>query len=75
MPSTDIPALIAAWLRRAGYRRGDGVDITAAAKNLGIDQKNLRQYLAGETSPSIDTLDRIAAAIGWQVRVSFEPWK
>jgi hypothetical protein len=65
---------IASWLRRAGYVRDGGeVDILKAAADLGIDQKNLRQYLAGEISPSIETLERIAKAIGWQVRVSFEP--
>lgn len=67
---------IASWLRRAGYVRDGGeVDILKAAEALGIDQKNLRQYLAGEISPSVETLERIAKAIGWQVRVSFEPGK
>ncbi len=67
---------IASWLRRAGYVRDDGeVDILKAAEALGIDQKNLRQYLAGEISPSVETLERIAKAIGWQARVSFEPGK
>lgn len=73
MPSTEIAALIATWLRRAGYGRDDGVDIAAAAKALGIDQKNLRQYLSATTSPTIDTLKRIARAIDWEVRLSFEP--
>jgi hypothetical protein len=67
---------IASWLRRAGYVRNDGeVDIPKAAEALGIDQKNLRQYLAGEISPSVETLNRIAKAIGWEVRLSFEPGK
>jgi transcriptional regulator with XRE-family HTH domain len=75
MPREEIAALLASWLRRAGFRRGEGVDVIAAAKAVGIDQKNLRQYLAGETSPSIDSLERIAAAIDWEVVVSFLPAK
>lgn len=73
MPREQIAALIASWLRLAGYTRGDGVDVIRAAKAIGIDQKNLRQYIAGEISPTIDSLERIAGAIGWEVTVIFEP--
>ncbi len=64
---------IASWLRRAGYARGSEVDVTRAAADLGIDQKNLRQYLAGEISPSIETIQRLAKTIGWEARLTFEP--
>ena len=73
LPREQIAALIASWLRRAGYVRDDGVDVMVAARAIGIDQANLRKYLAGETSPTIDTLDRIAGAIGWRVGLVFEP--
>ena len=73
LPREQLAALIASWLRMAGYTRGDGVDVIAAAKAIGIDQKNLRQYLAGEISPTIDSLERIAGAIGWRVGLVFEP--
>jgi len=73
LPREQIAALIASWLRMAGYCRGDGVDVMAAARAIGINQANLRQYLAGETSPTIDTLERVAGAIGWRVGLVFEP--
>lgn len=66
-----IATLLTAWLRRAGFRRGDGVDVLAAAKACSIEQKSLRRYLDGEVSPRVASLERIAEAAGWEVVIGF----
>ena len=45
----------------------------AAAKAMGIDSKWLGQILAGEVSPTVDTLEKLFGAIGWDVTITFTP--
>ncbi len=53
---------------------GTSEDATyAAAKAMGIDSKWLGQILAGEVSPTVDTLEKLFGAIGWEVVITFTP--
>lgn len=50
----------------------DGVSQSALADRTGLSRPLLSNYLRGETSPGIDAIDRIAAALGVSVAHLFE---
>ena len=68
MPKELLGRLIKSALEQAGYQ-----SINSAAKACGVDDRWLGQLYRGEVSPSIDSLERIFNAIGWEVAVSFFP--
>jgi len=45
----------------------------AVAEATGINEKNIRQLEKGERSPSLDTLQRYAQALGYEARIEFVP--
>jgi len=63
-----LSTLLRAALAAAGYQT-----TYAAAKAMGIDSKWLGQILAGEVSPTVDTLEKLFGAIGWEVVITFTP--
>ncbi len=68
MSRQTLSTLLRAALASAGYQT-----TYAAAKAMGIDNKWLGQILAGEVSPTVDTLEKLFDAIGWQVTITFTP--
>lgn len=68
MSRTTIATLLRSALAAAGYQT-----TYAAAKAMGIDSKWLGQILAGEVSPTVDTLEKLFHAIGWEVTITFTP--
>ena len=68
MSRQTLCTLLRAALAAAGYQT-----TYAAAKAMEIDNKWLGQILAGEVSPTVDTLEKLFHAIGWEVRITFQP--
>ena len=68
MSRTAIATLLRSAIAAAGFQT-----TYAAAKAMGIDNKWLGQILAGEVSPTVDTLEKLFHAIGWQVTITFTP--
>ena len=68
MSRTAIATLLRSAIAAAGYQ-----STYAAAKAMGIDSKWLGQILAGEVSPTVDTLEKLFHAIGWDVTITFTP--
>jgi len=68
MSRTTIATLLRSAIAAAGYQT-----TYAAAKAMGIDNKWLGQILAGEVSPTVDTLEKLFGAIGWEVTITFTP--
>jgi transcriptional regulator with XRE-family HTH domain len=54
-------------------RRSAGVTQTDLAKRAGTSQPTVAAYEAGSKSPTLRTLERLAAAVGRSVVVSFVP--
>lgn len=74
MPATELGMLIASALIRAGCTKRDGTLSTYRAKQrTGVSDRYIMRIVRGEVSPSIDTLERLFDAIGWEVVVSFFP--
>lgn len=74
MQTTSLGDLVAAALIRAGCVRRDGdLSTYEARRRTGVSDKHIMKIVRGETSPSIATLERIFAAIGWEVIVFFKP--
>lgn len=68
MSRNTLCTLLRSALAAAGYQT-----TYAAAKAMGIDSKWLGQILAGEVSPTVDTLEKLFHAIGWEVTITFQP--
>ena len=68
MSRTAIATLLRSAIAAAGFQT-----TYAAAKAMGIDSKWLGQILAGEVSPTVDTLEKLFHAIGWEVSITFTP--
>ena len=68
MSRTTIATLLRSAIAAAGYKT-----TYAAAKAMGIDNRWLGQILAGEVSPTVDTLEKLFGAIGWDVTITFTP--
>jgi transcriptional regulator with XRE-family HTH domain len=68
MSRQTLCTLLRSAIASAGYQT-----TYAAAKAMGIDSKWLGQILAGQVSPTVDTLEKLFHAIGWEVRITFQP--
>lgn len=68
MSRTVIATLLRSAIAAAGFQT-----TYAAAKAMGIDSKWLGQILAGEVSPTVDTLEKLFHAIDWEVTITFTP--
>ena len=68
MSRTTLSTLLRSAIAAAGYQT-----TYAAAKAMGIDNRWLGQILAGQVSPTVDTLEKLFGAIGWEVRITFQP--
>lgn len=60
-------------LRIKDVSKSKGVSITKLAELVGITQPNMSNIANGKTSPSLDLLERIAAALGVPVPELFAP--
>jgi transcriptional regulator with XRE-family HTH domain len=65
---TTLSTLLRSAIAAAGYQ-----STYAAAKAMGIDNRWLGQILAGQVSPTVDTLEKLFNAIGWEVVITFTP--
>lgn len=74
MPN-NLGPLVANALIRAGCVKRDGETLSTyrAAQLTGVNSRNIGQIVAGDVSPSIETLERLFQPIGWEVAVSFFP--
>mgnify|MGYP000968905702 CR=1 FL=1 len=68
MSRNTLSTLLRAAIAAAGYQ-----STYAAAKAMGIDNRWLGQILAGEVIPTVDTLEKLFNAIGWEVVITFTP--
>jgi len=68
MSRNTLSTLLRAAIAAAGYQ-----STYAAAKAMGIDNRWLGQILAGQVSPTVDTLEKLFNAIGWEVVITFTP--
>ena len=68
MSRQTLACTLRAAIAAAGYQT-----TYAAAKAMEIDNKWLGQILAGEVSPTVDTLEKLFHAIGWDVTITFTP--
>ena len=68
MSRTAIATLLRSAIAAAGFQ-----STYAAAKAMGIDSRWLGRILAGEVSPTVDTLEKLFHAIGWDVTITFTP--
>lgn len=60
-------------LRIKEVSKSQGISITKLAELVGITQPNMSNIANGKTSPSLELLDRIAAALGVTVPELFAP--
>ena len=58
---------------RAARQRAGHPTIYSMAKATGLSSGQLSELEAGKYSPSVDTLEKIFDAIGWEVAVTFRP--
>ena len=74
---TPLGLLISAALTKAGCTGRDGKTLSTyrAAKLTGVDARDIGRIISGQVSPSISTLERLFAPVGWEVAVSFFPRK
>ena len=68
MSRNTLSTLLRSAIAAAGYQ-----STYAAAKAMGIDNRWLGQILAGQVSPTVDTLEKLFEAIGWEVTITFTP--
>lgn len=59
-------------LRIKEVSKSQGISITKLAELVGITQPNMSNIANGKTSPSLDLLERIAAALNVSVSELFE---
>jgi|LSQX01.2.fsa_nt_gb transcriptional regulator with XRE-family HTH domain len=72
--AAELGSQIASALVCAGCTKPDGsLSTYQAEQRTGINNRNIAQIVSGETSPSVETLNRIFEAIGWEVTVIFRP--
>jgi len=64
----NLGPMIRAARKRAGHKT-----IYSMAKATGLSSGQLSELEAGKYSPSVDTLEKIFAAINWEVAVTFRP--
>lgn len=62
-------------LRIKDVSKSKGMSITKLAELVGITQPNMSNIANGKTSPSLELLERIAAALGVPVPELFAPPK
>lgn len=60
-------------LRIKDISKSKGLSITKLAELVGITQPNMSNIANGKTSPSLELLERIAAALGVSVPELFAP--
>ncbi|MEX2448810.1 MAG: helix-turn-helix transcriptional regulator [Solirubrobacterales bacterium] len=65
---TETPADTVRRLRAAA-----GLSQRALARRAGTSQPAIARYEGGRATPSWETLERIAAACGWQARIAVLP--
>lgn len=70
MPKDQLAARVVAARKRAGYTTR-----YQFAKAAGVAKSTLAGIETGETSPSVETLEKLMDAIGWDVDVTFRPRK
>ena len=70
MPKKQLADLVVAARKRAGYSTR-----YKFARAAGVAGSTLSGIERGETSPSVETLEKIMDAIGWDVLVTFRPRK
>jgi transcriptional regulator with XRE-family HTH domain len=63
----NVPPIVQELLRRAGLSQ------YVLARQAGLTQQALSQYMHGKRSPTLEVLQRIAAGAGFQLRLSLEP--
>ena len=68
MSRQTLSTLLRSAIAAAGYQT-----TYAAAKAMEIDNKWLGQILAGQVSPTVDMLEKLFEAIGWDVTITFTP--
>lgn len=68
MPKDQLAALIVAARKRAGYKTR-----YQFARAAGVATSTLGSIETGAASPTVETLEKIMNAIGWDVAVSFAP--
>lgn len=54
-------------------RLAAGLSQRALAKRAGTSQPAIVRYEGGATAPSLETLERLASACGWRLRIVAEP--
>ena len=62
-------------LRIKEVSKSQGISITKLAELVGITQPTMSNIANGKTSPSLDLLDRIAAALDVEITELFAPPK
>ena len=60
-------------IRVITYRADHELSQTALARELGMKQPAIARLEAGETNPSMETLERLSAALGVEFLVSIAP--
>lgn len=70
MPRDQLAALLIAARKTAGYPT-----LYAMAKDTGISHATLHGIEHGTRSPTVETLEMVMDAIGWDVTVTFRPRK
>lgn len=60
-------------LRLVGYRAEHGLSQTALARKLGVSRSVVFRMELGEELPSIDTLAKVAEALGVEIVVDIKP--
>ena len=70
MSRKSIAALVKAASKRAGYPT-----YYALSQAADVSLNTVRSVWLGQSSPSVDTLERIFDAIGWDVLVTVRPAK
>jgi len=67
MNRTELAALL------RSLRVTHGLSQNALAKQMGTSASQIAGVERGDNSPSLDTCERWAAAVGWEVVVAFRP--
>lgn len=70
MPRDQLAALVTAARKRAGFKT-----IYAFCRETGISTGTMSAVESGQISPTVENLERIMDAIGWDVDVTFRPRK
>ncbi len=68
MPRQALAALFRVACKRAGHTSGYQI-----AKATGLSQSTVHAILHGESSPTVETLERAMGAIDWELLLEFRP--